>query len=373
MNSITAKQTIQRLLQSINVQINGTNPWDMQVENENLYSRILQQGALGLGEAYMDNWWNCQQLDILFTKIIRARLEKKIPIPIYFKLRQTLAKFINLQSKFRAKLVAKKHYDLGNDLFAAMLDQRLIYSCGYWKEAKSLDDAQQAKLELICQKLKLSSGMRVLDIGCGWGGLAQYMAENYDVQVVGITISQQQYEYANMICAGLPVDILLQDYRDINGKFDRIVSIGMFEHVGHLNYKKFMQIVHQALLDNGLFLLHTIGVNKPNPLANEWTTTYIFPNGCLPSPTRILEISDDLFILEDWHNFGSYYDNTLISWYKNFVNNWDKLKDQYDERFFRMWSYYLLTCAASFRARTNQLWQIVFSKNGIVGGYQSPR
>lgn len=373
MNRNTPKQTIQHLLQSIDVKINGNNPWDIHVKNENLYSRIIKQGALGFGEAYMDNWWECQQLDVLFTKIIQAKIEKKVSIPISFKLKQIIAKIINLQSKIRANVVAKKHYDLGNDLFAAMLDKNLVYSCGYWKDAQSLEEAQQAKLELICQKLKLSPGMRILDIGCGWGGLAKHMAEKHGAQVVGITISQQQYEYAKINCRHLPVEILLQDYRDINTKFDRVVSVGMFEHVGHLNYKKFMHIVYKALAEDGLFLLHTIGVNKPNPLANEWISTYIFPNGCLPSPTKIFEITDDLFILEDWHNFGSYYDNTLISWYHNFVNNWDKLKHKYDERFFRMWTYYLLTCAASFRARTNQLWQIVFSKNGVRGGYQAPR
>lgn len=373
MSSITAKSIIQDLISPLDITINGNKPWDLQVHNEEFYSRVFRQGALGLGESYMEKWWDCKQLDVLFEKILRARLDTKVKIPFRFLMKQYLAGIINFQSKTKAKEVAEKHYDLGNTLFNAMLDKRMIYSCGYWKDARTLDDAQVAKLDLTCKKLQLKPGMRLLDIGCGWGGLARFAAEKYGVSVVGVTISQQQAEYAREYCKGLPIDIRLQDYRDINEKFDAIVSVGMFEHVGHKNYDTYMKTAHKVLSDEGLFVLHTIGVNESASFANEWTTKYIFPNGMLPSIAQIAKASEELFIVEDWHNFGSYYDNTLMAWNTNFVKNWAELKHLYDETFYRMWTYYLLSCAGSFRARSMQLWQVVLSKNGVAGGYMAPR
>lgn len=372
-NKTTAKQIAKQLLESAGITINGQAPWDIQIYNEEFYSRALNEGALGLGEAYMEKWWDCQRLDIFFEKILRAKLDTKIKIPMHFILRRLLAKMINLQTKHRAKKVAYKHYDIGNPLFTAMLDKQMIYSCGYWKEAKTLDDAQIAKLELICEKLQLKPGQHLLDIGCGWGGLAKFAAERYNVNVIGVTISQQQYELAKQYCQGLPIEIRLQDYRDVNEKFDCIVSVGMFEHVGYKNYLTFMRTVHHTLKDDGLFLLHTIGTNETSHFVNEWITKYIFPNGMLPSIAQISKASEKLFIMEDWHNFGAYYDNTLMAWHEKFLTNWENLKADYDERFYRMWTYYLLCCAGSFRARANQLWQVVFSKKGMTGGYSAPR
>jgi cyclopropane-fatty-acyl-phospholipid synthase len=370
---VTPKSIIQKLAQTAGVTLNGSNPWDIQIHNDHLYDRILRSGSLGLGEAYMDKWWDCERLDIFFDKILRVNTDAQLDIPLHFKIKQLLANIINFQTPSRAKIVAEKHYDLGNDLFTAMLDKRMIYSCGYWKEARTLEEAQTAKLELICQKLQLKPGLRLLDIGCGWGGLARYAAEQYGVHVVGVTISKQQVAYAKNYCKDLPIEIRLQDYRDIHDTFDRIVSVGMFEHVGHLNYKTFMEVAHRSLSDNGLFLLHTIGVNETSLFANEWITKYIFPNGMIPSIAQIGKASEKLFIMEDWHNFGAYYDNTLMAWHQHFNEHWHELKANYDERFYRMWTYYLLSCAGSFRSRSNQLWQIVFSKRGVIGGYTAPR
>lgn len=369
----TAKDIILNMIKPTGIVINGSKPWDIQVHHDGFYTRVLKEGALGLGESYMDKWWDCERVDILLDKILRAGLDTKVNIPLNFKIRLLLAKIINFQTKQRAKMVAQRHYDLGNDLFINMLDKRMIYSCGYFKNAPSLELAQAAKLELICQKLQLKPGLRMLDIGCGWGGLAKYAAENYGVEVVGITISKQQSEYAKTNCQGLPIEIRLQDYRDVNETFDRVVSVGMFEHVGHKNYLTFMQTVHRALTNEGLFLLHTIGINETISVANEWITKYIFPNGALPSIALIARSVEKLFTMEDWHNFSAYYDNTLMAWYENFSRNWNQLKTKYDERFYRMWRYYLLSCAGGFRARSIQLWQVVFSKQGVVGGYIAPR
>jgi cyclopropane-fatty-acyl-phospholipid synthase len=267
-------------------------------------------------------------------------------------------------------MIGKRHYDTGNRLFEIMLDARMNYSCGYWETAAALDEAQEAKLDLICKKLLLKPGMTVLDIGCGWGGFAQWAAEKYDVKVLGITVSQEQVKYARKFCQGLNVTIELQDYRDLKETFDRIVSIGMFEHVGAKNYLTFMRKVRHCLKPDGLFLLHTIGGNTSVSSTDPWISKYIFPNSMLPSAKQITSAAEGLLVLEDWHSFGQYYDQTLMAWHQNFIQRWDKVKDIYDDRFYRMWTYYLLACAGSFRSRRNQLWQMVFSKNGIRGGYQ---
>ena len=375
MTKITAKTIIEKHLQSAGITVNGKNPWDIQVHREDFYLRVLQEGALGLGESYMDKWWDCEKLDVFFDRILSARLNQKVQGNAYFSFyfRKLLRRLINFQSKKWAKVVARKHYDLGNALFKAMLDPHMIYSCGYFKNASSLEEAQEAKLELLCQKLQLKPGLHLLDIGCGFGGLAKYAAEKYGVRVTGITISKKQYEFAKEFCKNLPIDIALKDYRNIHGQFDRVVSVGMFEHVGHLNYLTFMQTIHQSLVENGLFLLHTIGINETSPDINEWTLKYIFPNGMLPSIEQIGKTAENLFVMEDWHNFGADYDPTLMAWYHNFVKNFETIQSQYDERFYRMWTYYLLSSAGNFRARESQVWQIVFSKGGIKGGYRAPR
>jgi len=247
------------------------------------------------------------------------------------------------------------------------------YSCGYWERATTLNDAQEAKLDMICQKLLLKPGMTVLDIGCGWGGFAKWAADKYDVSVLGITVSQEQVKFAREYCKTSNVNIEFHDYRDISEKFDRIVSIGMLEHVGYRNYRTFMKVARRCLKANGLLLLHTIAGNTSVHSTDPWISKYIFPNSMLPSAKQISAASEGILVLEDWHSFGQYYDQTLMAWHQNFTKNWAKIKKMYDDRFYRMWTYYLLSCAASFRSRRNQLWQIVFSRNGIRAGYQYRR
>lgn len=368
-----AKSIITQLLQSAGITVNGHNPWDIKVYNEEFYARVLHEGSLGLGESYMDKWWDCAALDQFCERAIKANLENKIRNNKWLTLKFTLSRILNLQTKARAFDVGKKHYDLGNDLFHSMLDPTMNYTCGYWNNAANLNEAQINKMNLTCQKLLLKPGMRILDIGCGWGGLAKYAAENFGVEVVGITISKEQYDYAKENCRGLPVEIRFQDYRDLNEQFDRVVSLGMFEHVGHLNYATYMQTVQKCLRDDGIFLLHTIGNNATYFEANEWTTKYIFPNGMIPSIAQIGKAAENIFVMEDWHNFGADYDKTLMAWNENFNRHWEELKSKYDERFYRMWSFYLLSSAAAFRARDIQLWQIVLSKKGVKGGYPITR
>jgi len=368
-----AEKIIQHLLTLADIKINGNRSWDMKVSNDKLYSRILAKGNLGLGEAYMDGWWECNQLDEFFSKILIAHLESKVH-PLKMFLPVAKAKIFNAQKKSKAFEVGESHYDIGNDIYNTMLDDRLVYTCGYWKLAENLKQAQEAKLDLVCKKIGLKKGQTVLDIGYGWGSFAKFAVENYGAKVVGVTISKEQHKLAKEICKGLDVDLRLMDYRDIKDEtFDHIISLGMFEHVGPKNYKIFMTKVHELLKDNGLFLLHTIGGLTDINSTDAWIDKYIFTNGRLPSIVQIAKSAENLFIIEDWHSFGPDYDKTLMAWFVNFDKGWDQLKSNYNERFYRMWKYYLLSCAGSFRARKNQLWQIVLSKDGVAGGYNSIR
>ncbi|NIG76084.1 cyclopropane fatty acyl phospholipid synthase [Klebsiella sp. Ap-873] len=362
------QKIVEELISPMAIDIDGNGPADIRVNNPDFFKRILQEGSLGLGESYMDGWWDCDRLDILFTHILRHGLDSKMPKHFSDLLRIAGARVFNLQSRKRAWIVGKEHYDIGNDLFAAMLDPYMQYSCGYWKDAGNLEEAQRNKLHMICEKLQLKAGMKLLDIGCGWGGLAQYAAQEYGVSVVGVTISAEQQKMAQDRCRGLDVEILLQDYRDLNSKFDRIVSVGMFEHVGPKNYNTYFEVAARNLKPDGLFLLHTIGSNETDLNVDPWINKYIFPNGCLPSVRHIASASEKHFIMEDWHNIGADYDRTLMAWYDNFLRCWPNISRNYDERFKRMFSYYLNACAGAFRARNIQLWQVLLSPNGVDGG-----
>ncbi len=367
---------MEKLLSLANIKVNGNNPWDIHIHDKRVFSRIFRDGSLGLGEAYMDGWWDCERLDEFFYQVLSSRLDEKIKRNWPLLWRAAVSKIFNQQSRRRAFIIGEKHYDTGNDLFVPMLGKSMAYSCGYWSgnpPAYDLDKAQEAKFDLICRKLDLKAGMTILDIGCGWGTFMRHATQKYGVHVVGVTVSKEQAELARELCKGLPVEIRLQDYRDINEKFDRIVSVGMIEHVGYKNYKTYMRVAHQNLKDDGLFLLHTIGSDYTTTTTDPWIEKYIFPNGHLPSIKQIGGAIEKLFVMEDWHNFGADYDKTLMAWYNNFEKAWPDLKDNYDERFYRMWKYYLLSCAGAFRARHIQLWQVVLSKGGVPGGYKSLR
>jgi cyclopropane-fatty-acyl-phospholipid synthase len=363
------QRVIEGLLSPAGITINGGNPWDIRVMDERFYQRVVREGSLGCGEAYTDGWWDCDRLDEFFARIMPTRPEAKVNKKQSLVRSALSSAVLNPYRKSKAFQVGERHYDIGNDLFRNMLDKRMVYSCAYWKDAETLDKAQEAKLDLICRKLDLRPGDRILDIGCGWGGFAKYAAEHYRVEVVGITVSKEQALLGSEWCRGLPVEIRLQDYRDMDGKYDHIVSVGMFEHVGFRNYRTFMKKVHQCLNDTGLFLLHTIGDEASQGRLDPWMEKYIFPNSFIPAMKQIAASAEGLFVLEDVHNIGFHYDATLTSWYKNFDSNWDKLRERYDQKFYRMWKYYLLSSAGTFRARCLQVWQFVFSKKGAPGGY----
>jgi len=376
-----SKQFVQRLLSPAGINLNGSEDYDIQVRNSRLYDDVLAGGSLALGEAYIRGDWDCRSVDQLMDRVLRADLPKQFSGfgSVEVLKHVLLSKLTNRQTRSRSKIVGEEHYDVGNDLYDAMLGRTTAYTCGYWKGLEAtpmnLDAAQESKLELVCKKIGLKEGDRVLDIGCGWGSFAKYAAKEHGAEVVGVTISKEQVELGTKRCEGLPVELRLQDYRDVDEKFDHIVSLGMFEHVGPRNYREYMKKSRECLKDDGLFLLHTIGSNTSTTKGDPWLGKHIFPGGVLPSIQQIGKASEGVFTMEDWQNLSTDYDKTLMAWLDNFEKAWPALKEtgKYDEAFKRKWDYYLKMCAGTFRARTNQLWQVVFSKDGVDGGYESVR
>ncbi len=352
------------LLDTADISVGGQLAWDIQVHDSRFFSRVLSDGALGLGETYMDGWWDCVALDQFIDRVLRARLDEKVRRSLRLLWHATRSRILNLQSSRRAFQVGEQHYDVGNDLYCAMLDSRLNYTCGYWANATSLDEAQEAKLELVCRKIGLEPGMTVLDLGCGFGSFAAYAASKYRVSVTGVTVSKRQVELGMKRCQGLPVDLRLLDYREVSGSYDRVISIGIMEHVGYKNYRTYMNVVDRTLKPDGIAFIHTIGGNTSLTTTNAWTEKYIFPNSLLPSIAQLGKAMEGLFVMEDWHNFGPDYDRTLMAWYDRVERAWPQLQQKYSERFRRMWRYYLLTSAGGFRSRETQLWQIVLTRVG---------
>jgi cyclopropane-fatty-acyl-phospholipid synthase len=353
---------VRELLEQAGIEIGGSAPHDVVVHDRRLFARIVRDGALGLGEAYVDGWWDSPAVDQMITRLHRADLTGTIRKSWSYLASLARATMLNPQSRGRSFEVGERHYDLGNDLYRAMLDQRMVYSCGYWKDARSLDEAQEAKLDLVCRKLGLRPGLRLLELGCGWGSFARYAAETYGVEVTGYSVSKEQIALGRELCAGLPVDLRLGDYREAHGRYDRVLSIGILEHIGARNYRAYMRVVDRCLAPGGVSLIHTIGSSTSRGAPDPWTQKYVFPNGQVPSLAQLAGAMEGIFTCEDVHNFGPHYDPTLMAWYRNFTTAWPAFQDRYGERFYRLWTYYLLMSAAAFRARYLHLFQIVMAR-----------
>ncbi len=367
---MSAEDTCRALLAAADVEIDGSRPWDIKVHNRQLFTRVMAQGSLGLGEAYMDGWWDCDALDQFFDRVVGADLGAKLKITPDLAWLVVKSKLQNRQNSRYVWEVADVHYNLDVDIFEATFDKRLTGSCGYWAEAKDLDAAQDAKLDLICRKAGLEKGQRVWDIGCGWGAFMGYAAQTYGVECVGVTVSREQVAYASKRYAGLPVEFQLKDYRDFDGRADHVVSMGMFEHVGSKNYRAYFECARRALTGDGLFVLHTIWGNERRNNIEPWLDKYIFPNGVLPTIGQVGEAVEGLFVVEDVENFGAYYDLTLMAWNEKFQSNRPRMAERYGERFCRMWEYYLLCCAGGFRSRKISVGQFVLSPKGVRGNWR---
>jgi len=377
MNSTESlKHKLQSLLQPAGIIINGPSPWDLQVHHEQFYSRVIAQGSMGLGEAYMEGLYDIVAPEEFFYRILRSGIgEHTKPADMIITYLRSI--FINEQNKLSSRKVAEQHYNLSPELYMSFLDPYNQYTCCYFPDGnETLDEAAIKKLHLICRKLQLKATDRVLDIGCGWGGFAKFAAEHYGCHVTGISIAEEQIAYARNFTQGLPVTFMNCDYRDIQGCYDKVLVCGMIEHVGYKNYHTLMNIINRCMADNGLFLLQTIGRNDTATSGDKWIRKYIFPNSQLPSIQQLGAAVEGSFIMEDWQNMGIHYYHTLMAWHRNFIKNQPQLRrdrPEYDERFYRMWEYYLLSCAGAFKARSIQLWQIVYSKNGVENGYKPLR
>jgi cyclopropane-fatty-acyl-phospholipid synthase len=369
---MAAKDELAALLQAADIEIDGGDPWDIRVHDERFYARALAHGSLGAGEAYMDGWWDVPRLDEFFTRVHAARLERRLVRPAMLA-QVVLSRIRNPQGPALSRRVARRHYDLSNDLYVAMLGATMQYTCAYYGAdgaGLTLDEAQHRKLDLIASKLHLRPGMTVLELGGGFGGLAHLLAKQHGCRVVSYNISREQVEFARAWCGGLPVEFRLEDYREAASdpaSYDRVVSIGLMEHVGPKNYRRFFEIVHERLAPGGLALVHTIGGNVSKTTTDRWIDTYIFPGGVIPSERQITEAKEGLLVLEDWHSFGPDYDRTLLAWDANFRAAWPALRadPRLDERFYRMWRYYLNSTAGAFRARVLNLWQLVLSRGDV--------
>ena len=359
------KARVEQLLALGDVKLGGVRPWDISVHDERFYPIVLSHGSVGLGESYVDGWWDCGQLDEMFSRMFRADAEQAMRSRWERTAAYLRATLLNLQNRVRSIRNVRRHYDLGNDLYLDMLDRRLVYSCGDWERAETLDEAQEAKLDFACRKIGLLPRQKILDIGCGWGSFAKFASEKYGAVVVGITLSEEQAEYGRQKCADLPVEIRLQDYREVNEQFDHIVSLGMFEHVGYKNYRNYMRVVRRCLREGGRFFLESIGTNYSRHATDPWIDKYIFPGSMLPSIKQLGKATEGIFIAEELHNWGPYYDRTLMVWFRNFQEHWNHLEAKYGPRFYRMWKYYLLLSAGLFRSRAIQDWEILLTPCGL--------
>jgi cyclopropane-fatty-acyl-phospholipid synthase len=359
-----AEAIVRELFELAGITVGGTQLGDLRVHDPRFYTRVLRDASIGFGESYMEEWWETDALDVTIDKIMRANLKQKITGSWRMRALTLKAVALNLQAKARAGASVEAHYDIGNDLYTRMLDPRMVYTCAYWKHAKTLTEAQEAKLDLVCRKAGLEPGMRVLDLGCGWGGFASWAAEKYGCTVLGVTLSKDQVALGNQLWRHLPVELRLCDYRDVEGTFDRVVSIGMMEHVGPKNHRDMMRTIDRCLAPDGVAVVHTIANNRSLRHGTPFIEKYIFPNAVAPSLAQIGRAVEDIFVVEDLHNIGPDYDPTLLAWWANFDRSYTEIATRYDRKFYLMWKFYLLAAAGASRARDGQLFQLVLSKIG---------
>jgi cyclopropane-fatty-acyl-phospholipid synthase len=335
------------------------------------------RGSVGLGESYVDGRWETDDLVALIR--IAARELRELdgirglvarPRGVWHKLRG----FVPENTRTGARSNISAHYDLGNDLFAAFLDERMMYSCAYWPSTEaSLEDAQLAKLDRICERLQLGPENHLLEIGTGWGGMAIHAARRSGCRVTTTTISRQQFELATRRVreAGLgdQVTVLLEDYRDLDGRFDRLVSVEMIEAVGWQYFDDYFRRCDELLTDDGLMLLQAItiddGIYEVEKAARSFANTHVFPGGCLPSRGLIASCLERVTSMREvWiDDITDHYPPTLASWRDRFFEAWDRLRGLgYDERFRRLWDFYLSSSEAGFRERRIGDVQVLFAK-----------
>lgn len=339
------------------------------IKDPDVYRRVLVQGDLGLGESYMDGQWESNDLEAFVAEMLKLEVVKKdlglLGLPLLSSAIVGSVSWLlfptNLSASGAKQNIAK-HYDISMKLYEQMLGPTMQYSGAYYHAPDmSLEAAQIAKMRLVAEKLDLKPGMKVLELGCGFGALADLMATEYGVEVTGVTLSEDQHAYAKKHFKNGKVDIRLQDYRSMTGQFDRIYSVGIFEHIGRNCYETYFEKCQELLKDDGIMVIHTIGFCRSGQWNHGgWMNTYIFPGAELPTMSHFTQQFQEQWHLEDWQSFGVSYAKTLRAWKDN-LNNWQGL-EEFDQSFRRMWEYYLMCCAASFQARRTKLWQLVYTK-----------
>ena len=348
------------------------NPLTLKLLDKSLHYKLLFYPDLYFGEAYSDgsltieNGTLTEFLNMALQNI--GRKETNFFSEFLNKIRGSYRYLTNFNFIKKSKMNIARHYDISDDLYDLFLDSKRQYSCAYFKnENDSLETAQNNKINHIIKKLNLKPNQKVLDIGSGWGSLAIEIAKKTQCQVLGITLSESQYEYskkkAKQMNMGNQVEFRLCDYREVKEKFDRIVSVGMFEHVGRKFYKTFFNKIHAILSENGIALLHTIGSVNPPRQPQPWITRYIFPGGYTPSLSQVtVPVEKSGLILTDLEILRMHYSHTLRHWKERFIKNKDKAIKMFDERFFRMWEFYLTSCETAFRWGDQVVFQLQLTK-----------
>ena len=355
-----------------------TNPITLKLLKENLKWMLVVDPEIEFPEAYMRNEIIIENASLkeFLMELIKNLGRREVSTASYIskKISQFCRYFLNFNLPGKARKNVEHHYDVGGErgekLYDIFLDQtHRLYSCGYWKDnTKTLEDAQQNKINHVMKKLDIKKGEKILEVGCGWGGMAFEIAKQTNCEITGISLSKNQIKYCNKKAKKLGLEDLvkfkLADYREIDGKFDKIYSVGMFEHVGRKFYNIFFKSMNKLLNDNGILLLHTIGViNKPTP-PNKFINKYIFPGGICPSFSQIIQPIEKIgLIVADSETLIRHYDKTLESWLKRFLDKKKVIKDLFDERFVKMWEFYLASCAAAFRHRDLVVFQLQIVKN----------
>lgn len=355
------KLTLTTLLREANIEPNGASPWDPQIKDERFYRTVLLRGSVGLGDAYLNGWWECADISGFILRIIKSGIHLRVPRVDIF-LRRLRFGLIDAQNRIRSKRVAELHYDEDPYIFEVMLGSTNSYTCARWKGVITLDAAQQQKMDLLCKKAGLSSGMTVLDIGSGWGGFLAYAAERYQVRGIGLTISKTQLDYARKRYGNLPVEFRLQDYRDFVGGVDAVVSICVIEHVGSDHYREYFQKVRETLTrEDGFFAMQCILACDTQARMDPWTEKHIFPNGILPTLERIENAVEGILHIVDREFFRDDYVRTFSAWYENLVRNKNAIIARCGVRYFRKYEYYLCLYIAGFGSGRIDVGQFVLS------------
>jgi len=356
------RRAVEQVFEGAGVRCNGSRLFDPQILDDRFYTACATRGTLGFGESYVANWWACDDLEELAYRLTVSRINQVGRFAPLLAMSYLVSLLRNNQTLERSRRVADRHYNIGNDLFFSFLGRYRNYSCALFEGTESLDAAQKAKMERICELLELSERDHLLDVGGGWGHLARHAALQHGCTVTSINIADEQITYAREMCAGLPVDVRKCDYRQLTGRYTKAAVVAMFTHVGSKNHRTFFECIHRCLPEGSRLVMETVGSSHSNVTLEPWTERHIFPGGVVPSLRQIDHAASGLFVRGYTREFGSHYVLTLRAWYDNLMAAWPELSTRYSESTLRTFEYFFLTVAGTFRAGRLKHWHLVMSK-----------